>query len=112
MTTLALAGAGCIVSDKDLPCRRDCQCPSSQWCNNGTCKPGSAPSRDPQTEGGPCGNGCPSPLRCYPDGCGNDVCRESCNPQAPSCELGKVCEDIRTQEPNANNTGMEGVCVP
>lgn len=109
---LCLVLGACIVSDKDLPCRRDCQCPASQWCNNGICKPGNAPGKDPQTEGGSCGNGCPGTLRCYPDGCGGDVCRERCNPLAPSCEVDRVCEDVRTEQPNSGGGGMEGVCVP
>ncbi|MBI5494633.1 MAG: hypothetical protein HY904_06355 [Deltaproteobacteria bacterium] len=125
----ALLGAtGCLVSDKDLPCRADCHCPSGQACKSGTCKPGSPESITQGEMGGECfpitgtsPTGCNGTLLCHPDDCGKPVCRQQCSRNAsPSgCPGGQVCEDLRTGQidggvvyPDAGNSFDLGVCVP
>ena len=112
------ASLGCIVNDKALPCRRDCQCASGQFCSGGTCATGTPAPRTDGEEGGRCINNATctgASLRCHPDGCGGNVCRLVCQRNATNsgCTGGTTCEDIRTGEADAGFLPSDqGVCVP
>lgn len=119
------ASLACIVSDKGLPCRGDCQCPSGQFCSSGTCATGNATPVNAGDEGGACtAVGCNNgSLVCHQDVCGGDVCRLRCNRFSTNtgCTGGTTCEDIRTGLldgggstvlPDGGLAPTEGVCVP
>lgn len=119
-----LVAVGCLVTDKDLPCRRDCHCPSAQpVCKSGTCKAGNKDTFAQGEAKGTCnpnGSCASDSLACHPDECGGSVCRLKCSRSSPQCASGEVCEDIRTGQidagegiyPDAGVTLDEGVCVP
>lgn len=124
MGVAAATVQGCIVSDRDLPCRRDCECPSGQTCSTrGVC--GSGSTKPVGDADGKCqaGDTCTGTLLCLRDEvCGDMVCRQRCSrlTGGTECPPSHVCEDIRTGDENpspdvVSDGGIlvaEGACVP
>lgn len=102
--------SGCLVTDKDLPCRYDCQCPEQQFCASGVCREGEPPQVNQGDVDGPCSGAgtCSGTLVCVVNSCGDAICRQRCSRVAvvSGCPAGQVCEGFN------DATGTEGVCTP